>query len=219
MLSAIMHLFNSHIFNVLFEFYVYNKDFTSELYKIHLEQCEFFKLRAEIKNRIRFPWHLRTARENYVMELLTSSQNSIIFAGLDETFFYFLADAGVSYADVLNYDAEPVQTLIYIFCMNYHAHTHDLFLLKSGYEQYLIYSDRAFTNWAIPIELHTSGIKWRCNYCQFNYQNQFLETFSNERHGGMNQGRQYRHILHDTRTLRVFFYQIIRDKTETFYYV
>jgi len=78
------------------------------------------------------------------------------------------------------------------------------YFLKSDCEQFFIYGDRPFINLAIPLELHTGGIKWSCNYCQFNHQNQFHEIFSNEQHGGMNQGRQYKYFLHDMKTLRVF---------------
>ena len=219
MVTIILLTFNYSTINYLLDFWWYNADFFYDFYKIHKQQVENYNLKIEIIGRLRSPFHLKIDRESYVMSLLILCQNSIRYAGLDDVYFKYLADSTVSYLDILYLDPSPVQSLIYIFFMNYHAHFHDLLLLKSDYEQYYIYSDRPFINWAIPIEFHTSGIKWHCDYCQFNHQNQFRETFSNEQHGGMNQGRQYKHIFHDTRTLRVFFYQIIRDKSETFYYV
>lgn len=217
MLTTIINLLNCNIFNTFFDLHNYNIESFSGFYKVYKEQLNDVNFKMEIMRRTRNPWHLRADRQSYVMSLLTLSQGSIRYAGLDDLYFYYLAESTLIYLDVLYHDPLPVKSLIDIFFMNYHTHTHDLLLLKSDYELYCIYNDRPFINWAIPLEFHTSGIKWYCNYCQFNYQNQFRETF--EQYGGMNQGRVYRHIFHDTRTLRVFFYQIMRDKTETFYHV
>ncbi len=182
-----MNLLNSRVFNILFDFYVYNQELYSEVYKVYRNHYEDSNLKMWIRSRIKY--NLKPDRDGYIMSLLILAQKSIRFAGLDDVFFSYLENATVLYTDVLYYEPVPVQTLIYIFCMNYHAHTHDLLLLKSDFEQFYIYNDKPFINWAIPLEFHTGGIKWRCEYCQFNHQNQFRETFSNEQHGGMNQGR------------------------------